>query len=239
MDHNFGYDVFLSHNSKDKPIVRELAKRLRKAGLKVWFDEWVIQAGDDIYLALEQGLGSSRTLILCISPAALGSEWVALERSSALFRDPINKHRRFVPVLLATCDVPDVLRRYKYIDWRRKDEAAFRQLVRACAVEQYDADTNADESLHESAPWWSSAINPTGVHIVFETRPQFPNLEFSIVNNGANPAQITSITIILAASTIYDDRGIYGVISPVSNLSYTVQGIPRFTVAAKVGKPPN
>jgi hypothetical protein len=39
---DFQYDVFLSHSSKDKAIVRPLAERLRKDGLKVWFDEWVI-----------------------------------------------------------------------------------------------------------------------------------------------------------------------------------------------------
>lgn len=33
------YDVFLGHSSKDKPTVRELAVRLRGAGLNVWFDE--------------------------------------------------------------------------------------------------------------------------------------------------------------------------------------------------------
>jgi hypothetical protein len=32
------YDVFLSHNSKDKPRVRQLAGRLRAQGLRVWFD---------------------------------------------------------------------------------------------------------------------------------------------------------------------------------------------------------
>ena len=36
----FTHDVFLSHNSKDKSVVRPLVERLRKDGLKVWFDEW-------------------------------------------------------------------------------------------------------------------------------------------------------------------------------------------------------
>jgi hypothetical protein len=33
---SFRYDVFLSHSSADKPVVRELAERLRDAGLRVW-----------------------------------------------------------------------------------------------------------------------------------------------------------------------------------------------------------
>jgi hypothetical protein len=35
----FVYDVFLSHNTKDKPAVRELAECLKQDGLCVWFDE--------------------------------------------------------------------------------------------------------------------------------------------------------------------------------------------------------
>jgi hypothetical protein len=46
--------------------------------------------GDDIYLAIERGLETARTLVLCLSPAALGSDWVGLERSTVLFRDPAN-----------------------------------------------------------------------------------------------------------------------------------------------------
>ena len=52
----FAYDMFLSHNSKDKPRVRKLAERLCAQGLRVWFDDWVIRAGEAIYLAIERGL---------------------------------------------------------------------------------------------------------------------------------------------------------------------------------------
>jgi hypothetical protein len=68
------FDVLLSHSSQDKRRVRRLAERLRGAGLRVWFDEWVIRPGDDIYLSIERGLEAARTLVLCLSPAALGSE---------------------------------------------------------------------------------------------------------------------------------------------------------------------
>ncbi len=107
MADRFTYDVFLSHNSKDKPRVRKLAEDLREAGLRVWFDEWVIKPGDDIYLSIERGLEAGRAQVLCLSPAALGSDWVALERSTVLFRDPTNAGRRFIPLLLADCEFPD------------------------------------------------------------------------------------------------------------------------------------
>ena len=105
MTTDFQYDVFLSHNQADKPRVRRLAERLQAAGLRVWFDEWVVQPGDDIFLAIERGLEASRTLVLCLSPAALGSDWVGLERSTGgsgnlPFCNPANAGRRFILLLL-------------------------------------------------------------------------------------------------------------------------------------------
>src|SRR6185369_4232223 len=110
MNATFTYDVFLSHNAKDKVRVRQLAERMRSAGLSVWFADWIVQPGDDIYLAIEKGLETSRTLVLCMSPAAFKSDWVDLERSTGVFRDPANRNRRFIPVLLADCKIPDALR---------------------------------------------------------------------------------------------------------------------------------
>jgi GTPase SAR1 family protein len=136
MNKEFQHDVFLSHNQADKLRVRQLAERLRAAGLRVWFDEWVIQPGDDIYLAIERGLEASRTLLLCLSPAALGSDWVALERSTVLFRDPANAGRRFIPLLLADCKLPDTLRRYKYVDYREETQPAFDQLLAGCRPQE-------------------------------------------------------------------------------------------------------
>ncbi len=120
MPEDFQYDVFLSHNAKDKPRVRRLAERLKAAGVRVWLDEWVIQAGDIIALKVDEGLEQSRVLLLCISPAALASGWVALERSTAVHRDPANAGRRFIPLLLGDCALPDTLRRYKVLDFRYK-----------------------------------------------------------------------------------------------------------------------
>ena len=118
MTAGFQYDVFLSHTQADKPRVRRLAERLRGANLRVWFDEWIIQPGDDIYLAMERGLEALRTLVLCLSPAALESDWAGLERSTVLFRDPANAGRPFIPLLLADCKVPNALWRDRYAAYR-------------------------------------------------------------------------------------------------------------------------
>ena len=128
MPDRFQLDVFLSHNAQDKPRVRRLAERLKQAGLRVWFDEWNVAAGDIIALKVDEGLEQSRVLLLCISPNALASGWVALERSNAIHRDPANEGRRFIPLLLADCELPDMLRRYKYVDFREEAEVGFTEV---------------------------------------------------------------------------------------------------------------
>ena len=69
----YRYDVFLSHSSADKPVVRELAERLRAAGLRVWFDEWLIRPGDLISAKIEEGLEYAAVLLFCMSANAFGS----------------------------------------------------------------------------------------------------------------------------------------------------------------------
>ncbi len=58
----------------------------------------------DVYLALKRGLEAVHTFVLCLLPVALGSDWVGLERSTVLCRDPFNAGRRFILFLLADCN---------------------------------------------------------------------------------------------------------------------------------------
>ncbi len=98
-DPHFPYDVILSHSAKDKPVVRDVAERLRKDGLRVWFDEWEIRPGDSIETPqsktakIEEGLERPSVLELCMSANAFGSDWAQLESGTFRFRDPLNKER--------------------------------------------------------------------------------------------------------------------------------------------------
>lgn len=115
MPETFTHDVFLSHSSKDKAVVRPLAERLRADGVKVWFDEWVLKPGDSIPAKIEEGLEHSRVLVLCMSANAFGSDWAQLESGTFGFRNPLNKERRFLPLRLANAHP-------YYSNWFHKDE---------------------------------------------------------------------------------------------------------------------
>jgi TIR domain-containing protein len=132
MSETFEYDVFLSHSSRDKPAVRELAQRLRADGLRVWLDEWVIRPGDMIGLKVEQGLERSRTLVLVMSASSFASEWATLERHTAMFRDPTNAQRRFIPLRLDDAEIKDTLKQFAYVDWRERTHAEYAKLLESC-----------------------------------------------------------------------------------------------------------
>ena len=121
MENEFQFDVFLSHSAKDQPVVRELAARLQRDGVRVWLDEEQIKPGDSIPAKIEDGLEHSRVLVLCMSANAFGSDWAQLEAGTFRFRDPLNKERRFIPLRLDDAPIKGSLEQFRYINWRPAD----------------------------------------------------------------------------------------------------------------------
>src|SRR5665647_619262 len=126
------HDVFMSHNSLDKEVVRDLAIRLRDRGLRVWFDEWEVRPGDWIPSKIEAGLQGSRVLLFCNSEHAVGSAWAKVELQAFQFRDPLNRERRYVVLRLDDTPLTATLAPFLYIDWRNGDADEFEKLVVAC-----------------------------------------------------------------------------------------------------------
>ncbi|QMU30648.1 toll/interleukin-1 receptor domain-containing protein [Adhaeribacter radiodurans] len=115
------YDIFLSHNGADKPWTEKLAYDIESntegRPLKVFFDKWDIKPGANLPEELEKGLTGSRFLGLVMSPQAFKSDWVALERSTAIMRDPAAKLRTIIPLLRKPCNIPSILTPLIYIDF--------------------------------------------------------------------------------------------------------------------------
>lgn len=50
------YDVFISHSNADKAgFVELLADRLRRAGVRVWYDDYVVGWSDSISSSIARG----------------------------------------------------------------------------------------------------------------------------------------------------------------------------------------
>ena len=84
---DFQFDVFLSHNTKDKPRVRRLAERLKAAGVRVWFDEWTVKSGDKLISPWSEGGGVAGAAVVHFAGRArfglggAGAEHRAVPRS--------------------------------------------------------------------------------------------------------------------------------------------------------------
>jgi len=44
----YPYDIFISYASEDHTFAEKLATRLRDEGVKIWFDQWKLKAGDHL-----------------------------------------------------------------------------------------------------------------------------------------------------------------------------------------------
>jgi small GTP-binding protein len=177
MTDDFTYDVFLSHSSKDKAVVRAVAERLRADNLRVWFDEWELKPGDSIPAKVEAGLEGSRVLVLCMSAQAFGSDWAQLESQTFRFRDPLNQERRFVPLRLDEAAIKGSLAQFLYIDWRAEDrEQEYAKLVEACRppanLPEVEAQAVREQvagkviQLDYEAKIWAYAFSPDGKRVL-------------------------------------------------------------------------
>jgi len=69
------YDVFISHSSEDKEFTNKLAKKLKVRGFNVWYDDFVIQIGNNIRKTISDGIKNSRFGIIILSKSFIKSDW--------------------------------------------------------------------------------------------------------------------------------------------------------------------
>src|SRR5262245_50375923 len=68
------YDVFLNHQSGDKPLVEAIAARLiDEQGLRPFLDKWHLIPGEPWQEALEEALDQSRTCAVFLGSSGLGA----------------------------------------------------------------------------------------------------------------------------------------------------------------------
>jgi hypothetical protein len=133
----YHYDVFLSHNSRDKPAIEWLAAKLEdQAGIKVFLDKWNLVPGDSWQEDLENALQASQAVAVFLGPTGI-SGWHNEELRSALTTRVSGRGRRVIPVLLPGTTMPEddqipaFLQRLTWVDFRKglDDDEAFIRLV--------------------------------------------------------------------------------------------------------------
>lgn len=74
------WDLFISYAAEDKPDVAvPLVTSLLKHGLRVWFDELVLQPGARLRESIDAGLADCRFAVLILSYPYMKKNWTRYE----------------------------------------------------------------------------------------------------------------------------------------------------------------
>lgn len=137
-------NVFISHNYKDKPMARKIAKELNKYGIKPWIDESEIKLGDSLIEKIRDGLDNMDFLIALISENSVHSEWVKKELDIAMNSEIEGKRVITIPILAGKCELPGFLKGKLYADMStvRKYNENISALIKCFDISVIEDDKN-------------------------------------------------------------------------------------------------
>ena len=128
----YEYQVYLCHSSHDKQVVRQIRDRLEANGIRCWFDEDELHGGRSARRGMEQGLRSSRYLLVCASANLQSALWANQEIDAVLHLDVESRDDPKVLVLRLNGDnvetaIPLLLQGKKWFEYQ--SPASFEELV--------------------------------------------------------------------------------------------------------------
>jgi len=118
---NLKLRVFLCHASQDKPVVRELYRRLiDEDWIDPWLDEEKLLPGQDWDLEIEKAVESADVVVVCLSSESVSKEgYIQRELRYAMdiaLEKPDNTIF-IVPLRLDSCELPRRLRTLQWVDY--------------------------------------------------------------------------------------------------------------------------
>ena len=125
------FDVFLCHNSKDKPEVKQIAEQLRQQGLRPWLDEWELRPGSLWRRELGRQIENIKSAAVFVGSSGLGP-WQENELD-AFLREFIKRECPVIPVLLPAAlqqpILPVFLNGNMWVDFRISEPEPMGQLI--------------------------------------------------------------------------------------------------------------
>lgn len=96
----FDWDAFICHATEDKDsFVRELAQKLVREGIRVWYDEFTLKIGDSLRRSIDRGLVNSQYGIVVLSHSFFRKEWPQAELDGLVTRER-NGEKVILPIWL-------------------------------------------------------------------------------------------------------------------------------------------
>jgi hypothetical protein len=97
------WEVFICHASDDKEnIVEPLYRHLESVGIRCWYDRGEVLWGDSIVGKINEGLRSSRFVIVVVSTTLLQKTWATKEMNAALGWEIDSGTTRVLPLIVGT-----------------------------------------------------------------------------------------------------------------------------------------
>ena len=129
-------DVFLCHNSKDKPEVEKIRTELLQRGIDSWLDKYDFEPFRRWQDQLEEIIGQIKAAAIFIGSSGVGP-WADIEMNSFLV-EFVKRKLRMGLVILPSCkytfteleeQTPRFLRSFHWVDFREHDPEALGQLI--------------------------------------------------------------------------------------------------------------
>lgn len=124
-----GKKVFLSHSSKDKPIVTSVALDLNEKGISTWLDAFDIRPGESIVTKINEGLNKCDYILLFLSENSVKSDWVTKEWETMLWEEVNSQKIKIIPIKIGDCEIPRLLQTKKYINLSEDYNYGIHQLI--------------------------------------------------------------------------------------------------------------
>lgn len=114
--------IFISYSRRELGFVDDLVNKLEDK-YQVWLDYRALIPGVPWAEQIDKGLREADTVLLIVSKAALGSEFVALE-----WRHFLETSKRVILVIFEAVDLPTELEKYEWVDFRGSYKAGLEEL---------------------------------------------------------------------------------------------------------------
>jgi hypothetical protein len=165
------WDVFVSHASEDKDVfVRPLVEELVKRNVKVWYDDDILEMGDNLRRSIDEGLNESRYAIVIFSPYFFTKQWTQWELDGLVSKE-VGGKKVILPIWhgVTKTDVlkysPSLVNKLAIDSSKGINYVVEKilQVIRPVIVEMQEFRGSKLEDIFKVSKEWRNKIDPYGI----------------------------------------------------------------------------